>query len=109
MSTTTELWRHQLGQWAIPQEIIDAAPEARWTFPTDLFARAAEAAVAPGAPRGPSYHRALEVLDEPGTVLYVGGAAAAFFFVVRVRQARADRRHRALSRRASLWRPRLLG
>lgn len=78
MSTATELWRHQLGQWAIPQEIVDAAPEPPWTFPTDLFARAAEAAVAPDAPRGPSYHRALEALGEGGTVLDVGvGGGAA--------------------------------
>lgn len=78
MDTAVEHWAEELGKWGIPQEIVDAAPESPWTFPPDLFARAAEAAVAADAPRSPSFHRAREALSDGGSVLDVGvGGGAA--------------------------------
>ena len=35
-------WRADLESWAIPQEILDAAPESPWGCPVDLFARRAD-------------------------------------------------------------------
>ncbi len=65
-----------LADWAIPQEILDAAPESPWHFPPSVFARRAEQAV-DEAP-GPSRRRALEALPEGGSVLDVGvGGGAA--------------------------------
>src|SRR2546430_4648282 len=37
-------WRDDLAAWAIPQPILDAAPESPWHFPVELFARRADAA-----------------------------------------------------------------
>ncbi len=71
-----ERWRRALGEWAIPQEILDAAPASPWHFPPKLFAQRAEQAV-DEEPRA-SQLRALEVLPEGGTVLDVGvGGGAA--------------------------------
>jgi SAM-dependent methyltransferase len=68
-------WRQALADWAIPEEILSAAPESPWTFPVELFARRADAATeAPTV----STRRALEALPEGGAVLDVGcGAGAA--------------------------------
>src|SRR5207248_8317418 len=35
-------WRADLESWAIPEEILDAAPETPWGCPVDLFARRAD-------------------------------------------------------------------
>jgi hypothetical protein len=43
-STAAEHWRDELRRWAIPPQIIAAAPESPWGFPTELFARRAELA-----------------------------------------------------------------
>src|SRR5256885_596520 len=68
-------WRRALADWAIPEEILAAAPESPWTFPVELFARRADAA--PDAPTV-SNRKALEALHEGGAVLDVGcGAGAA--------------------------------
>ena len=32
-----ERWREQLDGWAIPAEILAAAPESPWGFPVGLF------------------------------------------------------------------------
>jgi len=67
-------WREALDSWAIPQEILDAAPESPWGCPVELFARRAD------APRAatPTDERAGEALPDQGTVLDVGcGAGAA--------------------------------
>jgi len=70
------LSRAALGEWAIPQEIYDAAPEPPWHFSPELFARRAEQAVE--EPAGPSRRRALEALPDGGSVLDVGmGGGAA--------------------------------
>ncbi len=77
-------WREQLDSWAIPDEILAAAPESPWGCPTGLFARAAEEAVSAGAPGGsapavpvPSQQRALEALPEGGSILDVGAGGGA--------------------------------
>ena len=77
-------WREDLDSWAIPPEILAAAPETPWGCPTGLFARAAEDAVtARDAPSGdsfpppPSLRRALEALPEGGSVLDVGAGGGA--------------------------------
>jgi SAM-dependent methyltransferase len=69
--TAVERWREQLERWAIPPEILAAAPESPWGFPTELF----RARGAPGADRGgttPTTARALERLPRTGRVLDVG-------------------------------------
>ncbi len=68
--TEAARWRDQLAAWAIPEEILAAAPEPPWGFSTELFRRRAEGAVR-AAPT-PTTRRALEALPEGGTVLDVG-------------------------------------
>jgi SAM-dependent methyltransferase len=76
-------WREDLDSWAIPPEILAAAPETPWGCPPGLFARSAEEAL---AARGaltepkqatPSQRRALEALPEGGSVLDVGAGGGA--------------------------------
>ncbi|MDQ1514666.1 MAG: hypothetical protein QOE80_496 [Actinomycetota bacterium] len=71
-------WREDLDSWAIPPDILAAAPETPWGCPTGLFARAAEEALAEReeAP-SPSLQRALEALPEGGSVLDVGAGGGA--------------------------------
>lgn len=70
-------WAAALGEWAIPEEILAAAPESPWSFPQALFARVAERAVADPVAT-PSRCRALEALPPGGEVLDVGvGGGAA--------------------------------
>jgi SAM-dependent methyltransferase len=72
-------WRRQLEGWAIPDEILRAAPESPWGFPVELFRRRAEA----GSTETPSRRRAVEALPRGGSVLDVGaGAGAASFALV---------------------------
>lgn len=69
-------WRADLERWAIPPEILEAAPESPWGFPVKLFARRADEAEA--SPPSASARRALEALPQGGGVLDVGcGAGAA--------------------------------
>ena len=66
-------WAEQLAAWAIPEEILAAAPESPWHFPTTIFA-----GPDPEAADSPSRRRAREALPEGGTVLDVGvGGGAA--------------------------------
>ena len=75
MGRAADRWREALGRWAIPPEILEAAPESPWTFPVELFASRTDAAVERPTP---SNARALEALPEGGSVLDVGcGAGAA--------------------------------
>jgi SAM-dependent methyltransferase len=72
--TAAGLWREALDSWAIPQEILDAAPESPWGCPVELFARRADSHRRPT----PTDERAREALPDGGTVLDVGcGAGAA--------------------------------
>jgi SAM-dependent methyltransferase len=71
-------WREDLDSWAIPPEILAAAPESPWGCPTGLFAQAAEEALAaPPAEQFPSQRRALEVLPDGGSILDVGAGGGA--------------------------------
>ncbi|MGH2573506.1 MAG: class I SAM-dependent methyltransferase [Actinomycetota bacterium] len=75
MSTAAERWRDALGAWAIPENILRAAPESPWAFPVGLFTSRAQAAA---KQLTFSNQRAREELPEWGTVLDVGcGAGAA--------------------------------
>jgi SAM-dependent methyltransferase len=73
MSSAAERWKADLESWAIPQHILDQAPESPWVLPPHLFERAAE------TPHDtPSRRSAMEALPNDGTVLDVGcGAGAA--------------------------------
>src|SRR5579864_8046761 len=75
MTTAAQQWTQMLASWAIPEQILAAAPESPWGFPADLFARRADKAA---NQLTPANRRALEVLPKGGTVLDVGcGAGAA--------------------------------
>jgi len=74
MTSTAERWREDLSSWAIPQHILEAAPESPWSHPVELFANRADAALTRLAP---SNEVALEALPEGGTVLDVGCGAGA--------------------------------
>lgn len=63
-------WSLELAGWAIPDEIIDRAPESPWGFPAGLFAGRTGAALKRRP--SPAHRRSLEVLPEGGTVLDVG-------------------------------------
>ncbi|HET7529785.1 MAG TPA: methyltransferase domain-containing protein [Mycobacteriales bacterium] len=77
MSSTAQRWRDELAAWAIPPDILAAAPEPPWGFPVALFHAHAE------SPDTPSRDRALEALPEAGDVLDVGcgGGAAGLALV----------------------------
>ena len=77
-SNAARRWREDLDSWAIPTEILDAAPESPWGCPPGLFARAAEEALGKQADAPtPSLLRAMEVLPEGGSVLDVGAGGGA--------------------------------
>lgn len=78
--SAADRWREDLASWAIPQEILDSAPESPYHFPIELFARRADQA---GDQFTPSNRMALEALPEQGSVLDVGcGAGAASLALV---------------------------
>ncbi len=66
-------WAAELAAWAIPDEILAAAPESPWGFPPALF----QAPPADAAVDTPSRRRALEALPAGGVVLDVGAGAGA--------------------------------
>lgn len=70
-----EGWREQLDGWAIPAEILAAAPESPWGFPVGLFRSRAERAGS--APATPSNREAARFLPAGGTVLDVGAGGGA--------------------------------
>ena len=63
-------WREELGSWAIPQPILDAAPESPYGFPVAPF-RARGEALARVEPT-PTTRSALDALPQGGRVLDVG-------------------------------------
>ena len=67
-------WRDELAAWAIPPEILTAAPESPYGFPAEVFRSRAVRATAGD---DPSSRRALEVLVEGGVVLDVGAGGGA--------------------------------
>lgn len=68
-------WREQLEAWAIPDEIIQRAPESPWGFPVGRFRAKAEQAR--NRRPTPSNREALRCLDAAGTVLDVGTGGGA--------------------------------
>ena len=74
--SAADRWREALRAWAIPDEILAAAPESPYGFPTEPFRRRAELAAAADAPT-PTTTRELEALAEGGTVLDVGVGSGA--------------------------------
>lgn len=74
--TAIERWRAALAEWAIPADILAAAPESPWQLRPHQFAARADRAVHEEAPT-PSRARALEALPEGGTVLDIGAGAGA--------------------------------
>lgn len=77
MSDAALRWREGLASWAIPDEILRAAPESPWIHPVELFT------VTLPVPDSPSHRRARESVPEGGTVLDVGcgGGRAALALV----------------------------
>lgn len=71
-----EKWGETLAQWAIPTELIDAAEESPYFFPTEVFTATADSALARDADTV-SDAVALEALGTGGTVLDIGAGAGA--------------------------------
>jgi SAM-dependent methyltransferase len=67
-------WRAELDAWAIPEEVLAAAPESPWGFPVGLFRARAERA---GSTRTPSNLEAARWLPRGGGVLDVGAGGGA--------------------------------
>jgi len=74
-SGALERWREQLEGWAIPAEILTAAPESPWAYPVGLFRSRARRAGS--RPTTPSNREAARYLPEGGSVLDVGAGAGA--------------------------------
>jgi SAM-dependent methyltransferase len=70
-----ERWREQLDGWAIPSEILAAAPESPWGYPVGLFRSRARRAGS--RPATPSNLEAARSMPEGGGVLDVGAGAGA--------------------------------
>lgn len=68
--SAVEQWKKQMLGWAIPEEIISAAPESPWGFPPQLFATRATSAIQ--RPLSLSHRTALDALPKAGTILDVG-------------------------------------
>jgi SAM-dependent methyltransferase len=68
-------WREDLSAWAIPDRITAGVAESPWVLPRQVFVRRADRLRR--APGGPSFERAWEALDPPGSVLDVGAGAGA--------------------------------
>ena len=70
----SQLWREKLESWAIPQEIVDQAPENPWIHPPVLFQ------IPHLIEMTPSHEKAFEALPENGSILDIGcgGGIAAF-------------------------------
>ena len=68
-------WRADLAAWAIPEHITAAVADSPWVLPRQVFARRADRLRA--GPSGPSFQRAWDALEPPGSVLDVGAGAGA--------------------------------
>lgn len=65
-----ERWGGELRARAVPEEILARAPESPYGFPAELFRRRGQAAMT--RDRTPTTARALEALEDGGSVLDVG-------------------------------------
>ncbi|MEU4549619.1 class I SAM-dependent methyltransferase [Nonomuraea dietziae] len=70
-----ERWRQHLASWAIPPEILAAAPSDPWGHSPARFAARTDRAVAEA--EGPTLARVEEALPDGGTLLDVGSGAGA--------------------------------
>jgi SAM-dependent methyltransferase len=68
-------WRERLEDWAIPEEILAAAPESPWGCPVGLFRSRARRAGS--RPATPSNREAARFLPAGGTVLDIGAGGGA--------------------------------
>ena len=75
LSALLDRWREDLAAWAIPEHITAAVADSPWVLPRQVFARRADRLRRD--PGGPSFERAWEALDPPGSVLDVGSGAGA--------------------------------
>lgn len=75
-TTPIERWRAALAEWAIPPEILAAAPESPWQLRPQQFAARADRALHEEAPTT-SRLRELEAIPHGGTVLDIGAGAGA--------------------------------
>ncbi|MEI7778569.1 MAG: methyltransferase domain-containing protein [Actinomycetes bacterium] len=66
MSAAAKKWRTDLAAWAIPQNVLEQAPESPWIHPPEVFVVTGE------IPDSPSHSRAREALPNGGSVLDVG-------------------------------------
>ncbi len=75
MNERAAQWAEELRAWAVPPEILAAAPQEPYVFPPTMFA-----APPAGGPRSRSSELAAEALGSGGSLLDVGcgGGAAAF-------------------------------
>lgn len=77
MGEAARHWREQLEAWAIPEYILEAAPESPYGFSAETFAAVADEALA-ADDLTPTTRRAADALPAGGTVLDVGcGGGAA--------------------------------
>ena len=75
LTALLDRWREDLAAWTIPEHITAAVAESPWVLPRQVFARRADRLRRD--PGGPSFERAWEALDPPGSVLDVGSGAGA--------------------------------
>jgi SAM-dependent methyltransferase len=75
LTALLDRWREDLAAWAIPEHITAGVAESPWVLPRQVFARRADRLRRD--PGGPSFERAWEALDLPGSVLDVGSGAGA--------------------------------
>lgn len=76
MNAAADQWARELGEWAVPQDILDQAPRAPFVFPPEMFA----APPSGEESKSRSTQLARERLVGGGSVLDIGcgGGAAAF-------------------------------
>lgn len=72
--SASEKWKSDLEAWAIPQEILEQAPESPWIHPPALFQIPKQIELTP------SHQKAFEALPVDGSILDIGcgGGIAAF-------------------------------
>src|SRR6266480_4065567 len=75
LTALLDRWREDLAAWAIPERITAAVAESPWVLPRQVFARRADRLR--HDPGGPSFERAWEALDPPGSLVDVGSGAGA--------------------------------
>ena len=73
--TALRAWREQLAAWAIPDEILAAAPESPWVLPREVFVRRVDRQL--DRPATPTHAAVLDALGGGGTVIDVGAGAGA--------------------------------